>query len=406
MSYPSNRERSMNCQRTAVVRFALCLLVTVSMVTNGCGGSSSPPARKTERVSPAKSESKSIAGDGRALRISGPYLHRNLSVFLFHGEDSTTDEFITLREGLESGKVVLSEKGSERRIASSDRNSSSGSRLEREVERLAYQNRVRGNSGAVVNTLMVDNRGDRPVYIQAGDIVKGGRQDRTIGVDIVIVPHSGNVPLAAFCVEQGRWAYRDGVARGGGFSLSTQYVSSKELKLAVRHSKNQRDVWKKVRDVQVALSKSLSTDIYSAASPSSLQLALENKTLRVNVDAYLVELEGLVGKYDDVIGYAFAINGKLNSADVYASSSLFRKLWPKLLESSSTEAIAHLNGKEAKEACTIAHVTSCLREAERGKPVVRDLEGGLGSVARESEKSYLFETRRDGVSLRKNYLAK
>ena len=406
MSYPSNRERSMNCQRTAVVRFALCLLVTVSMVTNGCGGSSSPHVLKTDGVSPAKSESKSIAVDGRALRISGPYLHRNLSVFLFHGEDSTTDEFITLREGLESGEVVLSEKGSERRTASSDGNSSSRSRLEREVERLAYQNLVRGSSGAAVNTLMVDNRGDLPVYIQAGDIVKGGRQDRTIGVDIVIVPHSGNVPLAAFCVEQGRWAYRAGVARGGRFSLSTQYISSKPLKLAVRYSKNQQDVWKKVRDVQAALSKSLSTDIYSAASPSSLQLALENKTLRVNVDAYLVELGALVGKYDDVIGYAFAINGKLNSADVYASSSLFRKLWPKLLESSATEAIAHLNGKEAKEACTIAHITSCLRDAEQGKPVARDLEGGLGSVARESEKSYLFETRRDGVSLRKNYLTK
>ena len=395
----------MNCQRTAVVRFALCLLVTVSMVTNGCGGSSSPHALKADGVSPAKSEAKSIAVDGRALRISGPYLHRNLSVFLFHGEDSTTDEFITLREGLESGKVVLSEKGSEGRTASSNGNSSSRSRLEREVAR-GYVDPDRGNSGAVVNTLMVDNRGDLPVYIQAGDIVKGGRQDRTIGVDIVIVPHSGNVPLAAFCVEQGRWAYRDGVARGGRFSLSTQYISSKDLKLAVRYSKNQQDVWKKVRDVQTALGKSLSTDIYSAASPSSLQLALENKTLRVNVDAYLVELEGLVGKYVDVIGYAFAINGKLNSADVYASSSLFRKLWPKLLESSATEAIAHLNGKEAKEGCTIAHVTSCLRDAEQGKPVARDFEGGLGSVARESEKSYLFETRRDGVSLRKNYLAK
>ena len=214
------------------------------------------------------------------------------------------------------------------------------------------------------------------------------------------------MPLAAFCVEQGRWAYRAGAARGGRFSSSTQCVSSKELKLAVRHSKNQQAVWKNVKDVQVALSENLSTDIYAAASPSSLQLALENKTLRVNVDAYLVELGGLVGKYDDVIGYAFAINGELNSADVYASSSLFRKLWPKLLESSSTEAIALINGKEAKEACTIAQVTSCLKDAAQAKQVVTHLQGGISSVTRESEKNYLFETRLGGVSLRKNYLTK
>ena len=43
-----------------------------------------------------------------------------------------------------------------------------------------------------------------------------------------------------------------------------------------------------------------------------------------------------------VIGYAFAINGKVNSADVYASHELFQKLWPKLLESSAVEAFSEL----------------------------------------------------------------
>ena len=44
-----------------------------------------------------------------------------------------------------------------------------------------------------------------------------------------------------------------------------------------------------------------------------------------------------------MIGYVFAINGHINSADVYASRALFLKLWPKLLEASAVEAIAELN---------------------------------------------------------------
>ena len=40
----------------------------------------------------------------------------------------------------------------------------------------------------------------------------------------------------------------------------------------------------------------------------------------------------------DVIGYATVINGKVNNADVYASHSLFHKLWAKLLNASAIEA--------------------------------------------------------------------
>ena len=56
-------------------------------------------------------------------------------------------------------------------------------------------------------------------------------------------------------------------------------------------------------------------------------------------DAYLKALQKEGEKAGDVIGYVFAINGKLNSAEVYPSNGLFRKMWPKLLKASVTEAI-------------------------------------------------------------------
>ena len=46
------------------------------------------------------------------------------------------------------------------------------------------------------------------MFVQSGDIVKGGKQDRVLTVSLVLPPRSGRIAIAAFCVEQGRWSAR------------------------------------------------------------------------------------------------------------------------------------------------------------------------------------------------------
>jgi hypothetical protein len=46
------------------------------------------------------------------------------------------------------------------------------------------------------------------VFVQAGDIVKGGRQDRVLTVSLLIPPRSGRMAIGAYCVEQVRWSQR------------------------------------------------------------------------------------------------------------------------------------------------------------------------------------------------------
>ena len=61
----------------------------------------------------------------------------------------------------------------------------------------------------------------------------------------------------------------------------------------------------------------------------------------------------------------FAINGKLNNAEIYGSSALFRKLWPKLLKASAVEAVAEeVSGAKITEP-TLATATAFLDEANR-----------------------------------------
>ena len=54
----------------------------------------------------------------------------------------------------------------------------------------------------------MENTGKDEVFVQAGDIVKGGQQDRVLSVDLLLPPRSGAVSIAAFCVEHGRWTAR------------------------------------------------------------------------------------------------------------------------------------------------------------------------------------------------------
>src|SRR5438445_1162849 len=214
-------------------------------------------------------------------RLEGPFTQGNLSVFLIHGQDKIKGQtFLTLQEALVQKKVIVRET--------------------REV-----------------NQLTIENVSREEVYVQSGDIVKGGQQDRMLVVDLILPPHSGVIPIAAFCVEHGRWSQR-GNEEVTIFNSSSNTVASREVKLAAKLKSSQSDVWREVSVAQDKLSANVGERINGAASPSSFELALENKDVQKTADSYIDALSGIVNGKQDVIGYVFAINGKVNSADVYA----------------------------------------------------------------------------------------
>src|SRR6202035_2503071 len=94
---------------------------------------------------------------------------------------------------------------------------------------------------------------DAEIYIQAGDIVKGGQQDRIITYDLIVPPKSGKIPIASFCCEAGRWQKR-GDEAVGNFASSANNANSKGLKVAAQSSmSSQQQVWKKVAEAQKKL---------------------------------------------------------------------------------------------------------------------------------------------------------
>lgn len=307
------------------------------------------------------------AGD---YRLSGPYTHKNLTIFLVHGKNSMkTKSFLTLQEALVQKKVVVYETKS-------------------------------------VNELSIQNFSDDDVYVQSGDIVKGGAQDRMIGVDLIVPPRSGKMPISAFCVEHGRWSGR-GSEKATVFSSSSDAVATREIKLAAR-SNSQGGVWENVTVAQDKLSRNVGTRVNSTVSSSSLQLAVENGKVQETADSYIKALSGIATRNNDVIGYVFAINGKVNSADIYGSNVLFQKLWPKLLKANAIEAIAELQPAKFKPA-SAESVQGFLSDSDKAKGSPKDVSARVNLLTREDDENILFETQdkaQKGAWVHRNYIKK
>lgn len=327
-------------------------------------------------------DAQGLVNQPMPFKISQPYTSGNLSVFLIRGSDKVkTDNAMTLQEAMAQDKVKVRETGN-------------------------------------VNNLEIENLSDRMVFIQSGDIVKGGRQDRTMQYDMILPPHSGMVPLPAFCVEHGRWSGR-GAEASDRFAKSENALVGKQLKLAARKAGDQQQVWNKVAEgagriyhqVAAALpSPAASEQQMSAQNASgSMQLALENKQVSAAVDDQMKKLVHIVDGDKSVIGFAFAINGKLNSADVYGSNGLFLKMWPKELKSAVTEALGQKNEKPKPGRVITADVEKALERSDKAK-VSRQQQSNTRTqlLDREDTDSVVFETvdKKTGALVHKSYFAK
>jgi hypothetical protein len=308
---------------------------------------------------------------GQNQTLSGPFSHENLSVFFIHGNEMASDgNLLTLGEALEAGRIEVIETGS-------------------------------------VGELQVRNLCDEPIFIQSGDIVKGGRQDRVLRYDIVLMPQSALVPIKSFCVEQGRWSARgnESVAR---FESSNNALASKGLKLAAKSSASQSEVWSQVAEVQSDLRGAFGASVADEESPTSLQLTLENDKLQECVSTAVEKLTASLGEYDNVVGFAFAINGEINSADIYGSPMLFAKMWPTLIEAAAMEALSNPAGDGDYLRIRLGEIENWLASSNIGSTTVQDMSSQVLRVI-ESDENVAFETKLEGDSgrlIHKNVIKK
>ena len=190
-----------------------------------------------------------------------------------------------------------------------------------------------------------------------GETIVGGQQDRTLAQETIIQPGDEPVTVEVFCVEHGRWANRgsrETAALAASFShdadspddgatlvslaeqagpngfLAGKGQLSKAGRLAVQASKNQQEVWNRVASTNALSTVSSETGAFTSNYADLDVLA--------GLEPYIVHFKQPIDQHERVVGVIVAINGHVESIDVFESTPLFRKLWPKLLKGYALDA--------------------------------------------------------------------
>jgi len=250
------------------------------------------------------------------LAIDSPYHYRGLTIFplvLRHRPDHRS--YQTLDEGLANGTVVVKER-----------------------------------KGGVVSELVLRNNAGLHTFILAGELVLGGKQNRLMRSDLLLPPHSGDVVVAVYCGQKGRWSPAERFT-------SKSALAPQALRGRAMAGAPQAEVWEGIRKNAARL---------KAASPSEdLQRVYDSKAVRTALAEYRDRCVPYLRRRS-AVGFVAARYGAIVGAEVFRSRSLFNRLRSKLIESYAIDCIgwepAHWRRRPVRQP-TVAQARAFLNRA-------------------------------------------
>jgi hypothetical protein len=278
--------------------------------------------------------SQARADSGFALdkkrRVLQPITYKNLTLMPVVAKGKKGKDFVVLDEGMSKGVVKVKEV----------------------------------NADGTVNALVIENGSDQPLFLMAGEVIIGGKQDRIIGKD-TIVPPKTKEPVPVFCVEHGRWS-----GRKASFE-ATEALAHTNLRMKAKYA-DQSAVWREVSAKNAMRSTENATDTY--------RMVAKGKGVKNSVKGYDEHFSKALGKLDarrDMVGFVVVLNGNVVAIETFRSPGLFHKLKRKLLRSYYVEAVDQPVTEAAKKKPKPKAIKSFARKAKSAKrKVVRSAKGG------------------------------
>jgi hypothetical protein len=360
-----------------------------------------PPVALAPSASPGVAVDVAHAVPGLALdpnhTVGAPRVVENLAVFpVYARTQEDIGDFMPLDQALAKGSAVVRELDAEppppSDLAARDAPVPEQAQMQQAnaapIQRVGHR-----GAGAQVNKLVIENKGELPILVLAGTVVKGGKQDRQIGQDFVVGARS-TVPVDAFCVEHGRWTdRREGAATGGKF-VTAPVLANDEVRAAGQYERNQSEVWAKVGKVNAATKK--------AAPSGTLMATLDDSEIKASrarlAGAARAGLDG-AEQPGDVVGVAYAVDGDVRAVRFFLNAKMFRQYEDTLLQTAAVDAVtaqanAKGSGKPVADGAAkpeavvdfVSKVATSDKHDERDTPAenvneYRESEGGWSSKA-------------------------
>jgi hypothetical protein len=181
--------------------------------------------------------------------------------------------------------------------------------------------------GGRVPQVKISNLSKHVLFLMAGEILDGARQDRILAADVLLNPGTKDLLAPVFCVEQGRWTYSSPTFSSKA-NLGTVALRSQAMAQAPAA---QSRIWSEVQAQNDKLAVASGTGAYQAAyDKKENQEAIAGFERKMSEELRLAE---------DTVGVVIGLGGRVVSADVFANAYLFKKQWPKILKSSALSAL-------------------------------------------------------------------
>jgi hypothetical protein len=256
--------------------------------------------------------------------LLAPVSHDNLTIFpvITTAAKISSTDYLVLDEGMKSKQVQVLEK----------------------------------DSDGSVNELTIRNTSQKPLFLMAGEVVIGGKQDRIIGKNTIVAARATET-VPVFCVEHGRWNGRKAEFTSAGAMAHT------ELRKKANFS-DQSEVWSEVSSKNAKRKLENGTDTYRGVAQSA--------SVVKSIAGYQKAFAGKLGKLGDKerqIGFVVALGGKVVAIETFGSPKLFKKFEQKLLRSYYVEALDAARSPDGAPAVAPkpADVSSFARKAKAAR---------------------------------------
>jgi hypothetical protein len=212
-----------------------------------------------------------------------------------HASITEWNKTITLNKALEQGLVTIQERGT--------------------------------SSVENVHWLSLYNHSDKNIYVTAGEVLSGGRQDRMVTKDTLIMAGNKRSDLHVMCVEEERWSKKDK-------KFTYEKKANMHLRKVLDLSGNQVLIWNEIN-------RQLIEDTIKNKTLSYLALGNDKKFM-AKMDPYLQYFRQKLTQPDSTVLGVVCISGdKVIGTDIYAATSIFYDQLMPLLKGYIEEAVVY-----------------------------------------------------------------
>ncbi|MCS7223216.1 MAG: hypothetical protein NZ959_01465, partial [Armatimonadetes bacterium] len=168
----------------------------------------------------------------------------------------------------------------------------------------------------------------KTLFLMAGEVLLGGKQDRIVKDDTLIPPRK-TVKVAVFCVEPGRWA----PSESGMKFMASDALVAPQVRLKAQWDESQSAVWEETERVQRMVPGLMRRG-------TSYRNVLDSPGVRKAIRQKIRRLKRALASDRRTCGLIVAINGQIRWMDLFANHSLLQKSLDRLLSAAVVQEMA------------------------------------------------------------------